>query len=209
MTQLIPGTVDALNELLESINYTLDIRDQATIDNYVELINAAAAAVDNVSTVLIATGSKLYLEDDGQYTYLRGFNPFKGILEESVIRDELEVYGDNTHIVIVPVKVVNTDDDGFGTGTRVQHYDGNVLVKEYIVVVDGDINGDSVTDSYDMAMMNIHINELTEPGMDENYNVVNPWFNIAADLSKDGVIDIIDFAVIIGIVNYDCIDLYE
>ena len=203
---IIPETLAALENAIAAVEKNLTITKQDVIDAYAVAIEKATEELEYVSTVRITADSKLYLEEIGEYTYIRGFNPYFGV-DESTIRNELEEYGDNTRVVVVPVAVVGGA-NWYGTGTRVQHYDGDVLVKEYYIVVDGDINGDGVADTIDVTAMIEHINEFTEPGMDENYDVVNPWFNVASDLCKDGVIDIIDLTVMISIVNYDDMDLY-
>ena len=203
---VIDGTVESLNALLESIDYTLDIRNQATVDGYVELINAAAAAVDNVSTVLIADGTSLYFEEDSYYdgyTYLRGFDVMWDTVSEASISEKLVKYGDNTEIVIVPSKIENSF-KYYGTGTRIQHYDGDELIKEYILVIDGDVNGDGVTDSFDVAIATVHINEFTEPGFSfETLENEAPWLLAAIDLDRDWALDAIDLTIVINIANMD------
>ena len=204
--EIIPGTIEALDEVLSSIDYTLDIKEQATIDGYVGLINAAAAAVDNVSTVLIVDGTGLYFEDDDYYegyTYLRGFDIIWDSVSEESIREKLVKYGDNTEIVIVPAKI----EDGvklYGTGTRIQHYNGDELVKEYILVIDGDIDGDGAADSIDVTIVSTHINEFTEPGFNfETFENETPWVLAAVDLDRDWALDAIDLTIVISIVNMD------
>lgn len=203
---VIPGTVEALNALLDSIDYTLDIRDQETIDSYIDLINAAAAAVDNVSTILVADGTGLYFEDDAYYTgytYLRGFDIIWDNVSEDSIKEKLVKYGDDTEIVIIPAKVKGGI-NYYGTGTRIQHYDGDELVKEYYLVIDGDIDGDGAADSIDVSIVSTHINEFTEPGFSfETFENETPWVLAAVDLDRDWSLDAIDLTIVISIVNMD------
>lgn len=194
---IIPETLEALEKALNDVVYGLNITNQNVIDGYATAIEEATAALDNVSTILIVEGSELYFEEDGKYTYIRGFVGDWGVGSEKEITSQLRTFGANTNLVVIKT------DFGWGTGTRVQHYDGDEFVKEYIIVVDGDIDGSGYADADDVAVLITHINEFTEPGMDDNYNLVEPWYKAAADLCNDGWIDVIDLTVLISMANFD------
>ena len=194
---IIPETLEALEKALESVVYWLDITNQDVIDGFVVAIEEATAALDNISTVLIAEGSELYFEEDGSYTYIRGFVGDLGVGSENDITSQFVTFGVNTKLVVIKT------DYGWGTGTRVQHFDGEKLVKEYIVIVDGDVNGSGYTDAEDVSILISHVNESTEPGMDDNYNLVKPWYKVSVDLCNDGWIDAIDLTVLISMANFD------
>ena len=194
---IVPETLEALEKAIESVVYGLDITNQDVIDSFATAIEEATAALDNVSTILIAEGSELYFEEDGEYTYIRGFVGDSGVGSEREIVSQFVTFGADTKLVVIKT------DFGWGTGTRVQHYDGDKLIKEYIIVVDGDVDGSGYADVEDVAILIAHINDATEPGMDENYNLVKPWYKASVDLCNDNWIDAIDLTVLISLVNFD------
>ncbi len=202
---IVDGTLEALKAAIAAVKEGLDIRYQDEIDDYASAIIEATNALDNVSTILPADGSGLYFEEDNVYgyTYLRGFKRFWPIRNEEYITSKLTPIGSNTRIVVIPV-----EGNKYGTGTIVEHYDGDELIKRYYIVVDGDLDGDSSVDATDVGLLTNNINEFLEPGMDSNYNQVKPWLRAAADLCKDGAIDVIDLAFVISIANYDDYYLY-
>ncbi len=197
---IIPGTLEALEKAIADVNDGLGITQQETINGYAEAIIAATNALDNVSTILIAEGSEFYFEVDSEYgcNYIRGIDGAWGIMDKEEITSQLVCVGSNTQIVVIKT------DNGWGTGTIVQHYDDDELINEYYIVVDGDINGSGFADSDDVTILKTHINEFTEPGLDmETFKTNTPWFKTAVDLCQDGWLDVIDLTIVISIVNFD------
>lgn len=194
---IIPETLEALEKAINNVVYGLDITNQDIIDGFTSAIKEATDALDNVSTILIAEGSELYFEEDGGYTYIRGFDGVSGVGSANDITSQFVTFGSDTNLVVIKT------DFGWGTGTRVQHFDGDKLIKEYIIIVDGDINGSGYADAEDVAILTTHINEFTEPGMDENYNLVSPWYKKAVDLCNDDWLDVIDLTILISMANFD------
>ena len=197
---IIPGTLEALQQAIDNVVENLGMTQQSTINGYADAIIVATDALDNVSTLLIAKDSNLYFEVDSEYgcNYIRGFDGAWGIIEESEIRSQLVTAGSNTRVIITKT------DMGWGTGTLVQHYDGDELIETYYVIVDGDIDGSGFADTDDVTALTTHVNMFTEPGMDmETFKTDTPWFKAAVDLCQDGWLDVIDLTIVISIVNFD------
>lgn len=179
--ELDQATVDALNEAIESVVYGLDITKQPEIQGYADAIIAATEALDYVSTIILKADSAAYITEEG---YIRGLSD---MWSEDEIVSQFDVYGKNTTIVVTPT--VN----GYGTGTLVQHFDGEELVKEYVIVVNGDVNGDAFVDAIDVTVVAALINDFEEPETE--------YAMVAIDLENDGWLDAIDLTIIINMAN--------
>ena len=184
--ELDQSTVDALNAAIDAVDYTLDITKQDIVDGYATAIVEATEALDYVSTIVLKADSEAYITEEG---YIRGLSFI--FSEEEISHKDLGIfdqYGKDTHVVVIPV-------DGlyFGTGAIVQHYDGDVLVDEYVIIVDGDANGDSVVDAVDTTIVASLINEFEEPETE--------YIMAAIDLEADGWLDAIDLTIIINMAN--------
>ena len=179
--ELKQSTVDALNEAINAVVYDLDITKQETVNGYADAIVKATEALDYASTVVLKDDSVAYITEEG---YIRGLSE---IWSEDEISGQLDVYGKNTHIVVTPTA------NGYGTGTLVQHFDGEELVKEYVVVVNGDANGDAFVDAIDVTIVANLINEFADPETE--------YIMAAIDLENDGWLDAIDLTIVINMAN--------
>ncbi len=178
--ELKQSTVDALNAAINDVVYGLKITEQETVQGYADAIIAATEVLDYVSTIVLKDGAEAYLTEEG---YVKGL----ANVSEADIIAQFDVYGKNTRLVVTPT--VN----GYGTGTLVQHYDGEELVKEYVIVVDGDADGDGYVNAFDETIAAYYINEFIEPETE--------YIMEALDLEKDGWLDAIDFTIIVTMVN--------
>ncbi len=179
--ELKQSTVDALNEAINAVVYDLDITKQETVNGYADAIVEATEALDYVSTIVLKDGSVAYITEEG---FIRGLSD---IWLENEIAGQFDVYGKNTRIVVTPTG------NGYGTGTLVQHFDGEELVKEYVVVVNGDANGDAFVDAIDVTIVANLINEFVEPETE--------YIMAAIDLENDGWLDAIDLTIVINMAN--------
>ena len=118
------------------------------------------------------------------------------LTEELLLGTYLDVEGDG-YITITPVA-----DRCYGTGTIVDLYD-NVTgekLETYVIVVFGDLNGDSRVNSTDASMADDEAFRLTSWSSQTKYVdgalVENPDYNpyrtMAADLNKDGKVNATD-----------------
>ncbi len=179
--ELDQSTVDALNAAISAVVYGLDITKQDVVNDYADAIVEATEALDFVSTIVLKADSAAYITEEG---YIRGLSD---MWSEDEITSQFDVYGKNTRIVVTPT------DNGYGTGTLVQHFDGEELVKEYVIVVNGDANGDAFVDAIDVTIVVNLINEFEEPETD--------YIKTAIDLEADGWLDAIDLTIVINMAN--------
>ncbi len=175
------STIDALNEVINAVDYTLDVTKQDEIQAFADAIIEATENLDYVSTIVLKDDATAYITEEG---YIKGLTD---MWSEDEITSQFDVYGRETSIVVIPT--VN----GYGTGTIVQHYDGEDLVDEYVVIVDGDANGDAFVDAIDVTIVVNLINEFGEPE--------NEYIMEAIDLEADGWLDAIDLTIIINMAN--------
>lgn len=77
----------------------------------------------------------------------------------------------------------------YGTGSLINEWDGDTLVASYIIIVRGDVDGDSVCDAKDCMLADFHMND---------YSRLSGYNFIAADVQRDDVIDIFDYSVILN-----------
>ncbi len=173
--------LDALNAAINNVVYGLDITKQDDVQSYADAIIEATEALDFVSTIVLKADSVATINDKA---YIRGLTD---IWSEDEILAQFDVYGKDTRIVVTPTE------NGYGTGTLVQHFDGEKLVKEYVVIVDADANGDAFVDAIDVTIVAALINEFLEPETE--------YIMAAIDLCEDGWLDAIDLTVIINIAN--------
>ncbi len=127
------------------------------------------------------------------------------ILSEDILRNSyLDVEGDG-FFTVTPVDV-----KCYGTGTKVELYDNldpTTPIETYVIVIYGDINGDSIAQAIDSTYADDEGLMLTNWSEETVYDeatgtmVANPNYDpykvMAADLNGDGIIDATD-ATIIG-----------
>ncbi len=77
----------------------------------------------------------------------------------------------------------------FGTGSLFYIYENGVVVESYTVIVEGDINGDSVVDVLDASAVEQATNSHRE--LTGNYH-------LAGDSNRDGVIDVVDYQAVVN-----------
>ncbi|OQA49730.1 MAG: hypothetical protein BWY46_00453 [Firmicutes bacterium ADurb.Bin300] len=77
----------------------------------------------------------------------------------------------------------------YGTGSLIDEWDAAELIDSYVLIVQGDIDGDSVCDAKDAFLAQLHMN-------DQKY--LSGYGLEAADFEEDGVIDIFDYSVILN-----------
>ena len=174
------STVDALNKAIDNVVAGLDVTKQDEVNAFADAIVAATEALDYVSTIVLKAESVAYITDEG---YIRGL---AGVTADGIV-SQFDVYGKATTIVVTPTA------NGCGTGTLVQHFDGEELVAEYVIVVDGDADGDCFVTALDVTYVTFLINEFEEPESE--------YVMTAIDLENDGWLDAIDLTIIINMAN--------
>ena len=97
---------------------------------------------------------------------------------------------ESCEIEITPTK------NGNGTGTIITVTDEGKIIKQYTVLVFGDVTGDGVTDAFDVSLIHAISNFESE-----QFN--NSAQTVAGDLNGDGYIDIYDSALINSAMNFE------
>ncbi len=178
------STIDAVDAAVAAVVEGLKYDRQADIQKFADDINAAVEKLDYVSTIVLKQGEDHtgYITEDG---YLRGLH---WLNDEVNITDEFAVYGNTTKLV-----VVRNENNGCGTGAVLQHYDEDVLVAEYVIVVDGDYDGSGFVDADDITCMVTLLNNAFDPETEAQL--------LAVDLCEDGWLDAIDLTILITMSN--------
>ncbi len=117
--------------------------------------------------------------------------------DKSIIRTSLCASSDITEILnlsdsavaVARASYVYGDLELYGTGTFITVFDGNEYVGDFLLVVDGDVNGDSICDAVDAFYVAQASNSLRE--LDDVYE-------LAADSNADNIIDVIDYQAVIN-----------
>jgi hypothetical protein len=76
-----------------------------------------------------------------------------------------------------------------GTGSIISIYDGDFLVDDFTMVVEGDTNGDSVCDALDAAQVILASNDV---------GGLSGAYKMAADSDSDGDIDVYDYQTVVN-----------
>ena len=77
----------------------------------------------------------------------------------------------------------------FGTGSLFYIYENGVVAESYTVIVEGDVNGDSVVDVLDASAVEKATNSHKE--LTGNYR-------LAGDSNRDGMIDVVDYQSVVN-----------
>ncbi len=116
-------------------------------------------------------------------------------MTEADFADFVKVTGDGT------MKIIPTE-AGYGTGTVIEVYDGNVLVEQFFVIIFGDMDGNGIIDINDSALLRTESVEGTWSVANKVYYLIK-----AANLDLNDYIDIDDSALertaIVGDIGID------
>lgn len=92
-------------------------------------------------------------------------------------------------VAIAEASYVYGDTEFFGTGTTITVFDGNKYIGEFTLVVNGDVNGDSVCDALDAAQLALASN---------GQKTLEGAYAMAADSNADDVVDADDYQAVIN-----------
>ena len=92
-------------------------------------------------------------------------------------------------VAIAEASYIYGDTEVFGTGTKITVFDGNKFIGEFVLVVNGDVNGDSVCDALDAAQIVKVSNGFTD---------LDGAYAMAADSNSDDIVDIEDYQAIVN-----------
>ncbi len=197
MTDVTEQSAKALSAAVEN-GKTVLANDGATvleISNAIEEIENAIKALE-YKKLVVDDGASLVVdrETNTQYTYMVGLNP----RANTVADIEAQLKNSGVQIVITKDGKTLSSADRVGTGSIVKcvsSADPSVVYEVATVILYGDVNGDGIVDENDMSL-------LWDDALDGTNNIEeNSAYYIAADLSKDGVLDIFDYFYLDGIAS--------
>ncbi len=175
-------SIKAVQDLIDTVDWTLKIDNQAVVNKYAEDINTA---IDN----LVLTEETKIEAIEGVGSTIDEEDKFIYGVDEGL--SDIEEYVRVVNGTIECTETVN----GLGTGTIVEVLDEEgTVVDTYSLVIFGDVNGDGFVDAQD----SIFIWMIIMSG-DTSVNALN----LAADVNRDGVInqDDIDLVEQVGALN--------
>lgn len=97
---------------------------------------------------------------------------------------------DDTSYYVVPSYVYKKN-SYYGTGSQFLIYSGGVYKETFTLIVQGDVNGDSVVDVLDLMSIELATN---------NHIELNSYYHTAADSNMDGEISVEDFSNIVNLI---------
>ncbi len=168
-TKYTEESYNAVKVAVDAVDYSLNITRQNEIDAMADKIMEAVNKLEKLVTAKIkAVKDGVVIDEEKLLVY--GIDPHT---------DSLDSYlaADNGSLKFSPTA------NGNGTGTKIELYDEDEnLVKTYILVIFGDLNGDGWYDATDATLVNCIIGGmLTKEQLGEA-----AW--LAADCNHDGVI---------------------
>ncbi len=106
------------------------------------------------------------------------------------VKDVTDILGlSESAVAVAEASYIYGDTEFYGTGTTITVFDGNKYIGEFLLVVNGDINGDSVCDSLDASQVALASNGLKS--LDDAYA-------LAADSNSDDIVDINDYQAVVN-----------
>ncbi len=181
--------INDAQKVLDDPNATVeDIKNAAdNLDNAVKELELIKITVKDDSSIIVDRGT--------DYTYMVGLTVGGNSVDE--IKADLE--NDEIQIIVLRNDTVLTGEDKVGTGCIVKcvsKNDPSIVYEVATVILYGDVNGDGLVDSTDADLL------MNNAFFGSSSIEKDTVFFIAADLEKDGVLDMFDYfyqdAVITG-----------
>lgn len=175
-------SIKAVQDIIDTVDFTLDITKQEVIDKYAEDINNAIDNLDPDISTRIETVEESGATIDSENKFIYGVDEGIDNLDEFVKVQNGELRYTET-------------ENGFGTGTKVEVVDkSGEVIDTYTIVIFGDVNGDGVVDGQDSTFIWMLIWVPSEE---------TTAYTLAADVNKDGVIDATDAEIVeqVGVMN--------
>lgn len=186
-----------LTKAIASGNSVLE-NSGATVTEIFDAILELKNAMDKLEyrKLLVNDNASLLVDrnTNTQYTYMVGLNPTSNTVSEV----EAQLRNKNLQIEITRDGKKLSETDKVGTGCVIKcisAIDPSIVYEVATVILYGDVNGDGLVDETDM-------NLIFEDAFDSTENIKSDSiYYIAADVSKDGVLDMFDYFYLDGIAS--------
>lgn len=193
-------------------NIVMNVNDKIKLDNYIypvdRINNSAISILDNDVVKYDDTTKTLTALKEGKtiINIMVDTDGYEGEIEV-VINSNLKIDEDSKKVFLnnpitladykknidLTIKIYNnneeelSDNDYVGTGYKTEVFENDKLIKEYVNVLFGDVNGDAKVDISDVAKIYAIVMETTQR---DNLSI------LAGDNNNDNTIDISDVALV-------------
>lgn len=147
------------------------------------------AAIENFENAVRLESNDGVTTVDQSIRYIENIAP-NSIANEAGLLARVKLAGDVAANVTTTTQASKSGH--YGTGSRVEIKNGDVLLVTYFVVINGDVNGDGAVDAFDALEV-----DLT----DKTAHYMGDVYDDAADSNKDGIIDATDYAAVKAVVT--------
>lgn len=147
------------------------------------------AAIENFENAVRLESNDGVTTVDQSIRYIENIAP-NSIANEAGLLARVKLAGDVAANVTTATQASKSGH--YGTGSRVEIKNGDVLLVTYFVVINGDVNGDGAVDAFDALEVDL---------ADKTAHYMGDVYDDAADSNKDGIIDATDYAAVKAVVT--------
>lgn len=147
------------------------------------------AAIENFENAVRLESNDGVTTVDQSIRYIENIAP-NSIANEAGLLARVKLAGD---VAANVTTATQTSKSGhYGTGSRVEIKNGDVLLVTYFVVINGDVNGDGAVDAFDALEVDL---------ADKTAHYMGDVYDDAADSDGNGIIDATDYAAVKAVVT--------
>ena len=172
---------------LDNSKITISDNDIIKYDETTKMITALKEGTTTINVltntdgyegkIKVTVNSNLEIDEDNKKVFLSSSINFKDYYQK--LNSTIKVYNNNNEEI--------ADNDYIATGFKTQIYENDKLIKEYVNVLYGDVNGDAKVDISDVAKIYAIVMET------KSYDNL---ITLAGDNNNDNTIDISDVALV-------------
>ncbi len=147
------------------------------------------AAIENFENAVRLESNDGVTTVDQSIRYIQNIAP-NSIANEAGLLARVKLAGDVAANVTTTTQASKSGH--YGTGSRVEIKNGDVLLVTYFVVINGDVNGDGAVDAFDALEVDL---------ADKTAHYMGDVYDDAADSDGNGIIDATDYAAVKAVVT--------
>lgn len=187
-SESVQNVIDAYKNAIKT-DRDYDVDDQKIVDAAYEELTKAISKLEPLPSIELYDTESQHIDDEFGFMY--GFN------ENFYSKEDEDSWGDFATYFMVDYGSSSDGDvaltptaNGNGTGSKIQivtnENDTKKVVKEYTLVIFGDVNGDSKIDAQDAVVMRTYASFMLDSDLSAQYVLYS------SDLNFDGVIGTTD-----------------